>query len=214
MEKEEGLQDQENTEKDDSQETGTPEKTETIDWEKRYKDLEADHTQKSQRLAELERERQAQIESQKEPQEEETYDDLPYVDRKQVETIVSKAVQAERARSAISYFRRTYPDLVEHENVISGIMRNPKDTKMFKDGVSAEERIDSAVKEFKALTEEAVTKAKEEAEAEAKEREEKNAKAKGLGSTSTTPAKSDEEPSDEEEIKKRKSQQAKRRGFA
>jgi len=218
-EEETGLQTEENTEQNaDSQtDTGTTEKTETkdeIDWKQRHKDLQADYTRKAQRVAELEQQAEQSLE---EP-EVEYLEDEGFVDKKTVGSMikqaVAKAIQGVRMQSADSYFRRSYPELVKHENVISGILRNPKNPEKLQ-GASSEERIDAAVKEFKKLTEEAVTEAKTEAEAEAKKREEKNRKAAGLGASTTAPAKSeDEDLSDAEEIRQRKVRLAKRRSLA
>lgn len=220
-EEKEGLQTEENTGDADSQtDTGTPEKTEEeIDWKKRYTDLQADSTQKSQRLAKLEQDAQEREEREAAQREEDAGYGENYVDRKTVDqlikTEVSKAESRMRLQTADAYFRRTYPDIVKHENVISGIMRNPTDPKMLKKGVTVEERIDSAVKEFNELTKEAVNTAKEEADKESKEREEKNRKAAGLGGTSTAPSKSEDEgKSDEDELKDRKARQAKKRSLA
>lgn len=222
-EEETGLQTQENTgqETDSQTETGTPEEKgqeEKVDWEKRYKDLQTDHTTTKQRLADAERQAQEREEAAQQTEEETGYEEEGFVDRKTmnqaIEKAVSKAVSKVRMQTADSYFRRTYPELVKHENIISGILRNPKDSQSLK-GASAEERIDAAVKEFNELTEEAITSAKAEAETEAKEREEKNRKATGLGESSTTPSKSEDgDVSDEQELKNRKAQSAKRRGLA
>ena len=218
-EEETGLQTEENTEVTDSQtETGTPGKTEvedTVNWEKRYKDAQAELTRSQQRLADID----ARSETPGTQQGEETYeDDESFVDRKAVskmiEKAVSKAVSGVRMQTADSYFRRTYPNIVKHENVISGILRNPKDPGSLK-GASGEERIDAAVKEFNALTEEAVATAKTEAETQAKERDEKNRKATGLGGPSTTPSKGDDEgKSDADDLRDRKARLAKKRGLA
>lgn len=214
--------DKDKTDTADSQGDGTPSKTkdDETDWEQRHKDLQADHTRKSQALAEAEA-RIAQYEragSQEESEEDLDVGDDGFVDGKTVNKIVNaavaKAVGQVRTQSANAYFRRTYKDLVEHENVIAGLLRNPKNPDKLK-GASPEERIDAAVVEFKALTEEAVTKAKADAEAEAKAAEEKKRLASGLGSTTTsTPAKGDEDISDEQEIANRKSKSAKQRGLA
>jgi len=219
-EEETGLQTQENTgqETDSQTDTGTPEEKDQkddVDWQKRYKDLQTDHTTTKQRLATLEA--QAQEPPEEQPPEE-YYDDEGFVDRKTVDEMIKKAVSGAvknvRMQTADSYFRRTYPELVKHENIISGILRNPKNAHSLK-GVSAEDRIDAAVKEFNELTEEAKATAKADAEAEAKQREDKNRKATGLGGPSTPPSKSDDEgESTEDELKKRKARQAKRRGLA
>lgn len=199
---------------------GTPPKEtkpEDVNWEQRHKDLQADHTRKSQELADANR----RIDELEQPPEEPPEEDLElgeegFVDRKTVDKIVKaevqKAVSQVRTQSADAYFRRTYKDLVEHEGVIAGIMRNPK--KPLRKGASAEERIDAAVEEFNSLTAEAIEKAKTEAEAEAKAKEEAKRKASGLGSTTTsTPAKGDEDVSDEQELADRKRQSARKRGL-
>lgn len=218
-----GLQTDENTEqKADSQtETGTPEKTEVKDetnWEQRYKDLQADHTRTSQRLAEADRQAQERETVAQQTEETGEYGEEQFVDRKtvgkMVEKAVSKAVSEMRMQTADSYFRRTYPNIVKHENIISGILRNPSNPEALK-GASSEERIDAAVEEFNALTEEAIETAKTEAETKAKERDEQNRKATGLGGPSTTPSKSDDEgKSDEDDLKDRKARLAKQRNLA
>jgi len=210
-EEQEGLQEQETPAESEPQATETPEThEETVDWQKRYKDLQTDHTQTKQRLARLE-------EQPPEEPPEDDYEDEGFVDRKTVKKIVTeavtKAVSSVRMQAADSYFRRTYKDLVKHENAISGILRNPKDPTSLK-GASAEERIDAAVKEFNALTEEAKTTAKAEAEAAAKEREEKNRLAAGLGGSPTPPSKDETVVTDAQEIAARKAQSAKRRNMA
>lgn len=222
-----GLQTEENTEKtgeaentDSQTETGTPEKTEKVNWEKRYADLQADHTRVSQRVATYERESQEREESALQA-EEPDYDGDSFVDGKTVGKIVDKAVSKAvseavsqmRMQTADSYFRRAYPKIVKHENIISGILRNPKDPQSLK-GASSEERIDAAVKEFNELTVEAIATAKEETETEAKERDEKNRKATGLGGPSTTPSKGDEGKSDAEELADRRAASAKKRNLA
>ena len=220
-----GLQTDENTEqKADSQteKTGTPEKTEVKDetnWEQRHKDLQADHTRKSQRLAEAEARITELEQPPEEPPEDDDADAEQFVDRKAVGKMINDAVLKERSANRMergdSYFRRTYPELVNNENVISGIMRNPTDPKMAERGITVEERIDSAVKEFHKLTEDAVETAKTEAETKAKERDEKNRKATGLGGPSTTPSKSDDEgKSDADDLKDRKARLAKKRNLA
>lgn len=216
-----GLQTEENTGEANSQtETGTPEKkteVETVDktdWEKRYTDLQADHTRVSQRVATFEKETQEREEA-AQAEEETGYEDDQFLDRKAVGKMIEKAVLKERSANRMergdSYFRRAYPDIVKHESIIAGIMRNPKDSKMFDKGVTVEERIDSAVKEFNSLTEEAIATAKTETETEAKEREEKNRKAQGLGGPSTAPAKDDEGKSDAEELADRRAASARKR---
>ena len=209
----------ENTGDADSQPDGTPQKpdAETVDYEKRYKDLQAEQTRTSQENAELNR-RLEQLEQagQETPEADDLDDEEGFTDRKTVSQMialaVSQAVAKVRTQAADTYFRRTYPDLVKYENAIAGIMRSQKEAP--KKGASAEDRIDAAVKEFNDLTEEAKTTATAEAEAKAKAREEQNRKASGLTSSSTTPAKSgEEELSDEDELKARKRRQAKKRGL-
>lgn len=201
---------------------GTPPKEtkpEDVNWEQRYKDLQVESTKSSQEAAGL----RTRVEELEQPPEEPPEDDLDlgdeegFVDQKTVKKLVNTAVQQAisqvRTQSANAYFRRTYKDLVEHENVIAGLLRNPKNPEKLK-GKSPEERIDAAVKEFSALTEEAVTKAKADAETEAKAKEEAKRKALGLGSTATsTPAGDEGEKSDAEELADRKRQSAKKRGL-
>lgn len=225
-EKDKGLQAEEgNTGEADSQTDGTPSKDDAatkddgqakVDYERRYKDLQEEYRRSQETVKETER-RLERLEQPPEPDEDLDADDEGFVDRKAVNKIVdaavSKAVSQVRMQSANTYFRKTYPDLVKHENAIAGIMRSPKDPSKLK-GASGEERIDAAVKEFNDLTEEAKATAKAEAEAEAKEREDKNRQAAGLTSSSTTPVKSgEEELSDADELKARKSSQAKKRGL-
>lgn len=204
----------------DSQAGGaSKETTEETNWEQRYKDLQAESTRTSQEASEL-RTRVQQLEQPPgSPEEEDDLggDDEGFVDRKTVNKLIDSAVQKAvgqvRTQSANAYFRKTYPELVVYENAIAGIMRAPK--KALKDGTTPEERIDAAVKEFKALTEEQVVKAKEDAEAAAKAQQEAKQKASGLGSSTTsTPAKGDEDVSDEQELKNRKAKSAKQRGLA
>lgn len=203
------LQEPENTEQADSQVNETPDKSE-VDWERRYKDLQADHTKTKQRVAELSR-----TYSQPKEEEPEDYADEPFVDRKTVKTMINKAVKEAvstvRTQTADSYFRRTYPELTKHENAISGILGNPSDPDALA-GATAEERIDAAVKEFNAIMDEKVKAAAEAKEAEIKAKEEKNRKASGLSGPSTTPTKGDEqgEMSDEEEIKAKKARRRKK----
>lgn len=206
------------TEAKTAEEAAAAEATGEVDYEKRYKDLQAEQTRTSQENAEL-RQRNEQLEQPPEtpPEEADLGDEEGFVDRKTVNQIVSKAVSQAvatvRTQAADAYFRKTYPDLVKHEGIIAGIMRNPKD--LPKKGASAEERIDAAVKEFNNLTEEAITSAKAEAEQAAKDREEANRKASGLTSSSTTsPKGGEEEPSDAQELADRKAKSAKQRGLA
>ena len=198
---------------------GTPPKDAETDWQKRYKDLQAENTRVSQQSASQER-RLAQLEQAKqaEGQPEEEVDDDEFISRKAAQQLVKDAVTGAvhkiRMETADAYFRRTYPDLVKHENVIGGIVGHPRNPAAL-EGKSAEERIDAAVKEFNELTEEAKAEAKSEAEAAAKDREDKNRKASGLGSGTTAPTKSDTEGlSDVEELADRKARQAKRRSSA
>lgn len=203
---------------------GTPPETkpDEVNWEQRYKDLQAESTKTSQEAAELRTQVEQLEQPPKEPPEEDLeLDEDGFVDGKTVNEIVNrrvnaaveKAVRLIRSQSADAYFRRTYKELVKHTGIIAGIMRNPKNPEKVK-GASPEERIDAAVEEFNALTEEAKAKAKTEAEAEAKAKEEAKAKASGLGSTTTsTPAKGDEDISDEQEIANRKAHQANQRGL-
>lgn len=220
VEEETGLQTDENTEqKADSQaDNGTPEKTEAekIDWEKRYKDLQADHTRTSQRLADVE----ARLENTpSEEQPSDDYEEESFLDRKTAEKLIDKkvkeAVSADRQIRADAHFRRTYPEYVDDEAAISGILRSPN----YRDELirlnSPEDRVDFAVKKFKERLEKASADAAAKAETEAKEREEKNRKAAGLGGPSTAPAKSEEEGlSDKEELQQRKARLAKKRNMA
>ena len=159
--------DGDNTNNADSQTQTDKSSTETnVNWEQRYKDLQTKETQSSQENAGLRR----QIEESQPIEEEEeelSVDEDGFVDGKTVKGIVDKAVAKAigqvRNQSANAYFRRTYKDLVKYESAIAGIMRNPKDPGKLK-GVPAEERIDAAVEEFNALTEEAKAGAVAEAE--------------------------------------------------
>lgn len=197
-----------------SPEPGTPEakeKQSEVDWEKRYKDLQSDHTRTRQRLSELEAE--------KPPEESlDEFVDDEYLTKKEVDKridqAVSKAVKSVQMQSADSYFRRTYPQLVKYESAISGIIHSPKDPESLK-GSSAEGRIDAAVKEFNEIVAEEKASAKEQAEKEAKDREEQNRKASGLGGGQAPASKSEEEgESDADYIAKRKARSAKQRGLA
>ncbi len=210
----------ENTPEPDSQPDGTPPKDDAggkIDYEKRYIDLQREHTLVAQEKAELERQIEALEQAGPEtPPDDDFSDDDGFVDRKtasnMIDKAVKKAVSQVRTETAYRYFRKTYPDHVKYEGVIAGIMRNP--SKPLRRGASAEDSIDAAVEEFKALTEEAKATARAEADAEAKAREEKNSQASGLTSSSTTTPKSgEEELSEEEELKERKRNQAKKSGL-
>lgn len=202
---------------DDSQKDGTPSETEKdVNWEERYKELQTAHTQASQEAAEL-RTRVEQLEQPPEEPEGDLDNGDGFLDRKTAEKIidarVDQKVNALRREAADRYFHKTYPEMVEFENAIAGIMRNPK--KPLSKGVSLEERIDAAVKEYSNQTETQKATAKAEAEAAAKAQEEAKRKASGLGSTATSTPPSDEgEISDEQELKNRRTQSAKRRGLA
>lgn len=211
----------ENTPQPDSQLEGTPPETkpDDVNWEQRYKDLQAESTRASQEAADL-RTRVEQLEQPPEEPPDEDLDDEEegFLDRKtakkMVDAAVQKAVSQVRTQSANAYFRRTYKNLVKYENAIAGLLRNPKDASKLK-GASPEERIDAAVEEFNTLTEEAKATAKTEAEAEAKAKEEAKRKASGLGSTAIfTPAGDEGEKSDKQELADRKARSAKRRGLA
>lgn len=225
----EGLQTEGNTGGADSQADGTSSdstktgtdgagKDKQVDYEQRYKDLQVESTRSSQEAATL-RTRVEQLEQGSQADEDEDFsEDEGFVDRKAVKTLVdnavSKAVDAVRMQSANAHFRREYPQLVKYENIIAGIVRNPSDPGKLR-GLSPEERIDAAVKEFSEMTEETKATATSEAEAAAKEREEQNRKATGLGATSASPATSDNEgKSDAEELADRKARQTKRRSLA
>jgi len=219
---EDGLQTDENTgQETDSQTEGTPVKTETeekIDWEKRYKDLQTDHTRAAQEAADL-RTRVEQLEQPAEEPNEFDTDEDDFVPRKTVKTMITTAVKDAvhevKQQSADSYFRRAYPDYVDDEDAIGGILRSPKHRRELLKCNSSEDRVDFAVKKFQERLEKASADAKTQAETEAKERQEKNRKATGLGDSSTTPSKSDDEDvSDEQEIKNRKSSSAKKRGLS
>lgn len=193
-------------------------KPDEVNWEQRYKDLQTEQTRTSQENADLNRRLEQLERPPEEPDEDLDVDDEGFIDRKtadkMIKDAVMKAVSGVRTQSANAYFRRTYPELVKYESAIAGIMRSPKDPGKLK-GVSPEERIDAAVKEFNDLTEEAKATATAEAEAAAEAKEEARRKASGLGTSSTTPSKGEEEElSDEQEIAKRKLQSAKRRGLA
>lgn len=224
-EKPEGTPGEEGTPETTPESEGTPPKEETKpedeNWEQRYKDLQTDHTKASQRAADAE----ARIAELEQPPEEPPEEDLDlegdeegFVDRKTAEKIadarVARAISQVRTQSANAYFRRNYKDLVKHENVIAGLLRNPKNPEKLR-GASPEERIDAAVEEFNALTEEAKAEAKTEAEAEAKAKEEAKRKASGLGATTTsTPASEEGEKSDAEELADRKARSAKKRNLS
>jgi len=199
---------------------GTPPKEtkpEEVNWEQRYKDLQVENTKSSQRATTAEARVEELERPPEEPDEDLDVDEEGFVDGKTVTKIVNAAVQKAvgqvRTQSANAYFRRTYKDLVKHENVIAGLLRNPKNPEKLK-GKSPEERIDAAVEEFNALTEEAKAEAKTEAEAEAKAKEKAKAEASGLGSTATsTPAGEEGEKSDAEELADRKARSAKKRNL-
>jgi hypothetical protein len=186
-----------------------------VDWESRYKELQAQTTRSSQEAAQLRQRIDAMEAAQRGGQadDEDLGLDDDFVSKKDVNKMISKAVQSaltsRDTQAADRYFRKTYPDLVKHEGVIAGLMRHPKDPEMLKG--SFEDRIDAAAKEFNELTEEAKNTAKAEAEAAQKTAEEARRKASGLGSSSTTPSKGDDENLSPEEELRRESQAQKKK---
>ena len=171
---------------------GTPKKETPVDWEKRYKDIQADQTRNKQKLSELE----GTIENLtpfvdwdklygKTPSDTAKPGDEPqYIDRKEFDKATKELERKMQIAELTSEFRATYPDMAKYEKMVTFFLVNQTDQRK-----KMRDRLDDAVKRCKDFLETERTKGRETAEKEKKEKEEKEASASGLESPKTTPKK-------------------------
>jgi len=156
-------------------------------WEKRYKDAQAEITRAHQELSEIRKEREsltAEREAMKRQQEEliayyQGYttpeDDEGYIDKKEFKRWQQEHDRKLQVMQTTNEFRMKYPELREYEDLVGAFLANKTDKRK-----SMRDRLESAVDATKKFLDAERAKGKEQQEKDSKEKEEKEAEASGL----------------------------------
>jgi hypothetical protein len=189
----------------------------TDDWEKRYKDLQAEFTKKSQHEKELQQQMQdlntnyeqlaGYISQQQQPQTNDS--DYDFVSKKELSEWERRVAKQIEATNLASEFRSKYPDMVQYEDMVAYYLENKTDKRH-----TLKDRMESAVTSAKSFLDaerqRGIELAKQAADAKAAE----EAQASGLSYETTPPGSG--APSAEtgqEYLAWRKQRSAKKRGY-
>ena len=142
---------EQNTQTQDPSQTDTKQEDsveKSEDWQKRYKDLQAEYTKRAQHEKELEKSMQdlqtnyeqlTQYLSQKQaPAEDDTA--YEYVSKRDLVQMQQAMAQQIEATNLAAEFRSKYPDMVEYEDMVSYYLQNKTDKRK-----NLRERMESAV---------------------------------------------------------------------
>jgi hypothetical protein len=203
--------------KEDKADTSTQEPAKT-DWEKRYKDAQAELTKKSQELSDTKKEY---------AKDKELLDTVtPYIDwkavngepkedndepvsRKELDDKIAKLESARRVDQTMSDFRRKYPDMVDYEDQIGFYFHNKTDPRS-----KPMDRIAKAVEYTKNFLDTERAKGVSSAQEKVEETKKKEAEASGLKEKDSKEPPEPEGESYDDYIASRKAQHARGMGVA
>jgi len=172
--------------------------SESVNWEKRYKDLQSEYTKTTQEIKKINEEHAKDKElldsvtpyidwSKASGAAEEGLDDDGYVSKKELDAKIRELKQAQEIARVTMDFRRKYPDMVEYEDQVGFYLQNKTDPRR-----KISDRIEKAVEYTKKFLEAERMKGATMLEKEVKETKSKAATAAGLkGGDQVIPPKED-----------------------
>ena len=183
------------------QNTQTKDSTGDTDWEKRYKDAQAELTPLQQKVAEQEKLLDGvypfvdwdKFEGKEKPgnSDELTGTELDFVDKAAFKKFQQEQKKKDDSRELTFDFRLRYPEMREFENEVGTVLLKQTDPRQ-----PLKARLDAAVKTVKERIEYLKAEGVKEAEAKKKEKDKKEAETAGLEAGRTVPEDTTEKPAE------------------